>query len=368
MRLSRSRRILFAAMTLVLALAGIEGIARVAEPRIVPSQRDLPLPAPMTPTQTGGDAWRRLTQAQRGAVPMREDERTGWSLPPSSVRMDGDLWIRVNALGLRGPEAGPKVEGEQRLLSLGDSSIFGVGVEEKYLFTTAAAEVLAESWKRTVTPFVGGVPGYSSTQALENLRRVGGALQPDWVIIGCIWSDLYQNQDMATARRRQQIREPMRAFATWRVLRWWLSPWLASQKVRWVDGKQDIGTLDDEGYPPRTSLADYLKNLRGIVAEATKLGGRPAFWFCPLHWILTAFLLPKPYACTGRHCSRWPPRAGHPFWMGPPSSSRGPTCPSSPIRSIPTGRDTSFWARPWASCCPLRHLSRRFRRPHEWYC
>jgi lysophospholipase L1-like esterase len=281
MRLSRSRRILFAATTLVLALVGIEGIARVAEPRIVPTQRDLPLPAPMTPTQTGGDAWRRLTQAQRGAVPMREDERTGWSLPPSSVRMDGDLWIRVNALGLRGPEAGPKVEGEQRLLSLGDSSIFGVGVEEKYLFTTAAAEVLATAWQRTVTPFVGGVPGYSSTQALENLRRVGPALQPDWVIIGCIWSDLYQNQDMATARRRQQIREPMRAFATWRVLRWWLSPWLASQKVRWVDGKQDIGTLDDEGYPPRTSLADYLKNLRSIVAETTKLGGKPVFLILP---------------------------------------------------------------------------------------
>jgi hypothetical protein len=38
--------------------------------------------------------------------------------------------LRIDALGLRGPEIGARKPGERRLLALGDSMVFGLGVDE----------------------------------------------------------------------------------------------------------------------------------------------------------------------------------------------------------------------------------------------
>lgn len=158
---------------------------------------------------------------------------------------------------------------------------FWGGSRGKIRFSSVAAEDLQKSKGVPVTPFIGGVPGYDSGQALQTLRRVGESLKPGWVVIGSLWSDVFRNDDARRFANQQALRGPFRSLATWRILRWWLAPWLSSQKVKWVDSKVDIGTLDDEGHPPRTLLPQYLSHLRAMVSTARSLGAEPVFLVLP---------------------------------------------------------------------------------------
>jgi lysophospholipase L1-like esterase len=268
----------------VLVLLVLEGLARLAEPHLV-AERSIPLPAPRSPGVDDPQAFAQSLQADREAeglvVHLREDEAAGWSLPPSSVRKEGNIVVRVNALGLRGPEVAPKAPGELRLLSIGDSSIFGVEVEEKYVFSSVAADRIAAARSAPVTAFIGGVPGYDSAQSLTNLRKVGRAVLPDWVLVGCLWSDLYRTDDADRQRYRRELVGGFRGLALWRIARWELAPWLAAERVRWIDDLSDIGTLDGEGLPPRTALPAYAANLEAIVAEVGRVGARPLFVVLP---------------------------------------------------------------------------------------
>ena len=281
---SLSRRLMFSAITVTGCLLLLEGGFRLGETSLIPA-RSIPLPAPRAPgvadAQAFGQQLKEARQAAGIAVALVEDERAGWALAPSTVRKEGNIYVRINALGLRGPEVTAKAPGELRLLSVGDSSIFGIEVEEKYVFSTIAADDMAAALHTKVLPFIGGVPGYDSTQSLQNLQRVGAQVQPDWVIIGCLWSDVFRNDDNNQMRYRREVVGPMRYFATWRVLRWWLAPWLLSERVRWVDTPTDIGSSDGEGLPPRTPLPTYIKNLQALGAEARRLGGKPAYLMLP---------------------------------------------------------------------------------------
>lgn len=262
------RRILFSLVTLLISLILLEGLARLVEPSVVKS-RTIALPTP------GGE------KEMRHTVEMFEDDRGSWALPPSSSRREGNVWVRTNQYGLRGPQVEELKAGELRMLTLGDSSIFGVEVEEKYVFSSVAAEDLEKKLAVPVTPYIGGVPGYDSQQSLQTLQRFGPYLKLKWAVIGSLWSDVFRNDDARRYTQNQKIREPMRAFAIWRVLRWWLSPWLTAQKVKWVDQKTDIGSLENEGHPPRVILSDYLANLRAMVQKCKEMGVQPVFLVLP---------------------------------------------------------------------------------------
>jgi hypothetical protein len=62
-------------------------------------------------------------------------------------RAEYDNEIRINAAGLRGAELGPKTPGKERILVLGDSFVFGVGVEDTETFT-AGLDASAELRRR----------------------------------------------------------------------------------------------------------------------------------------------------------------------------------------------------------------------------
>ncbi|MDP2309565.1 MAG: GDSL-type esterase/lipase family protein [Pseudomonadota bacterium] len=303
-----------------MALVGVEGSARLVEPLVVPD-RTIPLPAPQSPGVASAQGFKNALEQRRRseglAVAMTEDESAGWALPPSTVRKEGNVTVRVNALGLRGPEVQPPAEGELRLLTLGDSSIFGVEVEEKYVFSSVAADRLREARGVPVTAYIGGVPGYDSTQSLANLRKVGPALSPTWVVIGCIWSDLYRTDDTTRGTYRREIVGPFRGLAAWRIARWQLAPWLASERVRWLDGVEDIGAFDGEGLAPRTSLAAYRRNLEAIVADTRKLGARPAFVLLPAPMDFDRTPLPVSIAAYRATMKKVADEAGAPLVDGP---------------------------------------------------
>ena len=57
-----------------------------------------------------------------------------------------------------------------------------------------AARQLEKEWGVTVTPIIGGTPGYTSIQSLHTLEDVGIVVRPDFIVIAALWSDLFQTE------------------------------------------------------------------------------------------------------------------------------------------------------------------------------
>jgi lysophospholipase L1-like esterase len=77
-----------------------------------------------------------------------------------------------------------KPKGTRRIVGIGDSTLFGLGVREQdaYLRQLEALCNDKSGWKVEVLNL--GVPGYNSAQELEMLRVRGMAYDPDLVILG----------------------------------------------------------------------------------------------------------------------------------------------------------------------------------------
>jgi hypothetical protein len=97
--------------------------------------------------------------------------------------------VRHNALGLRGPDVAlRKADGVRRVVVVGDSTIYGHGVEESETFARVL-EARLRARGIAVEVINGGTPAYSSLQTLRQARHVLAPLAPDVVVIGNMWSD-----------------------------------------------------------------------------------------------------------------------------------------------------------------------------------
>lgn len=119
----------------------------------------------------------------------------GWVLPPSSHSYTIDAPVSVNSLGLRDDElAFEKPAGERRILCLGDSFTFALGVRFEDLYVQQLERMLNE---RHAPPrfqaINAGVAGYNTRQELIYLRTDGLRLEPDLVTVGFYWNDLVHN-------------------------------------------------------------------------------------------------------------------------------------------------------------------------------
>jgi lysophospholipase L1-like esterase len=99
--------------------------------------------------------------------------------------------IHVDAAGLRGPEIGRAAASVTRVLVLGDSFTFGVGVAEEDAFPAALGRALARESGAAVEVLNGGVPGYNLFQETRALAIRVAALAPDFVVLGFLENDLY---------------------------------------------------------------------------------------------------------------------------------------------------------------------------------
>lgn len=93
--------------------------------------------------------------------------------------------VRINSLGLRGPEIPGKAAGEFRILLMGDSFVFGIGVsEDDTLAPRLERRLQADaSPGRRVHVINMGTVSYNTEQELRQLQEVGLALQPDLVLL-----------------------------------------------------------------------------------------------------------------------------------------------------------------------------------------
>ena len=286
---SLRRRLGFTALVSVVLLLGVEGLARALESSVLPFERHLPVAAPIVGL---GDfpeiraAVERLGDERPDwgtRIPLAEDPNLGWALAPNADFRSGGVDIRSDERGLRASDLPRFADDELRLLSLGDSSVFGTGVEAEEVFLSVARSVLARAWGRPVVAVNGGVPGFSSTQSLELGRQLVPAARPTWVVVANLWSDVYRrpesyrDQDRAAlASARSALRHSAAYRALWRLL----TPVLTARKVGYIDARDDIGEVGT-ARPCRVALPDYAANLAAIADLCAQLGARVAFLILP---------------------------------------------------------------------------------------
>jgi len=121
-----------------------------------------------------------LAEEQFGIT--RADPDLFWSLRPNLARSYRGHLLRTNGLGLRGPEPGPKLPGERRILLLGESTTFGFGVDEEDTYA-ARLRTLLDAQPGRFSVVNAGVPAYTLFQSTIYLKQRGLALAPDVVAI-----------------------------------------------------------------------------------------------------------------------------------------------------------------------------------------
>ena len=203
-----------------------------------------------------------------------------WVNAPGT-RDEQGVTVRINSLGLRGPEPTvPKPPGVRRLIVTGDSVVYGFGVAEDDLMTAIAGKALGvEAW-------AAAVPGYSTLQTLNLMQMSALKLDPNVVIIANLWSDLsvmgfadadvleahtsaspgtrWASQHSALFRRVQaMVHEPDPAAADARVVQWRARPNTGS------GGR-------------RVPIDDYAANLDQLVDLSMAAGAEVAFLELPI--------------------------------------------------------------------------------------
>lgn len=169
-RLGWAGRLGLAGLSLGVSLAVLEGGFRLLGPR--PLQ---PLSIYTTDAQLGY----RLRPGARAAGPRGES-------------------LVIGAGGLRGKEQ-LAVDGSreasrvppERVLFLGDSFVFGLGVEEEETLPAALERSLRAAGCAGVRVGNGGVPGYNLHQVREALSRALERTRPDLLIVGILENDLH---------------------------------------------------------------------------------------------------------------------------------------------------------------------------------
>lgn len=108
-----------------------------------------------------------------------------WSLKPNTVAKEAnDVTVHINAQGFRGEDMQPKQPNEYRILSLGESTTFGAGVEDDETYSFQLAESLNDSLSDVhVNVLNCGFSAYSSFQGLKYLELYGLSYKPDMVLV-----------------------------------------------------------------------------------------------------------------------------------------------------------------------------------------
>ncbi len=203
-----------------------------------------------------------------------------WEMVPGT-RTEMGATVSINSLGFRGPELTvPKPPGTRRVVVLGDSTVYGHGVEDAETFTSQLDADLGSS----VQVINLGTPGYSTAQSINLMTMRGWALEPDLVVIASLWSDnnfdsfvdktlLSERRDVGRARFPAAA-QALQASALYRWLDWHL------RLARRADEVETVGWMlgrTPTGGHRRVSVNDYAANLMALTDEAEARGAEVVF-------------------------------------------------------------------------------------------
>ncbi|MBU1651801.1 hypothetical protein KKA00_06250 [bacterium] len=119
-----------------------------------------------------------FTPINPGSFAHKPDEKVHW-------------WgfdIRIDSLGNR--QGIPATSPNLKILFLGDSMIFGLGLADHHTIPS-----LLQTELESTQVINAGVIGYDMQQYLYHLRRLTPYIKPDLVVIGICYNDLFPNED-----------------------------------------------------------------------------------------------------------------------------------------------------------------------------
>jgi lysophospholipase L1-like esterase len=136
-------------------------------------------------------------------------------LSPNYSGWYGGVPVKINRLGFRDPREYDlaKKPNTFRILVLGDSVTFGHGsiYESTYPYLL---EARLKQWRPEVDWQVWnlGVPGYNTSQELAYLKEVAPAYQPDLVVVGFFFNDVFDNFGPLTVSRMGRLSSRIKGF------------------------------------------------------------------------------------------------------------------------------------------------------------
>jgi hypothetical protein len=113
--------------------------------------------------------------------------------------MNGEPLVRINELGLRGPNFDETAK--HRILFLGDSFTFGSGVADDQSFVALLNHALGPS----VEVVNGGQPGFGMFQMETILKRLVFVVRPELVVV-VVWEYLLLRQPLPDKEREQLLK------------------------------------------------------------------------------------------------------------------------------------------------------------------
>lgn len=145
----------------------------------------------------------------------QHDDRLGWVHEPGAsgvyvgprpFPIEFQTPVTINSIGLRGPEVGPREEGEYRILVLGDSVVAGFEVAYQDTFCALLERHLRSRLGIPVRVINGGVRGYGTDQDYLYYTDAGRRLHPDLVIL--VYSSNDANDNITLHRVRRPFGKP----------------------------------------------------------------------------------------------------------------------------------------------------------------
>jgi lysophospholipase L1-like esterase len=174
---------------LALALALAEGLVRLLAPQVP------------TPLLAGFDP--------PGIV--RPDDRYGWTLTPGfrGTGLHGSE-ITISSLGFRDREYGPKRDDEVRILSLGDSFAFGMGVELEATYGRVLERRLQARFPSVrITVINTGTTGWSQPQMILAVADLRERLAPDLALATFVAGNDVAENAQFEERLVQRVKTPL---------------------------------------------------------------------------------------------------------------------------------------------------------------
>ena len=184
--------------------------------------------------------------------------------------LQAEVLTTINSMGLRGEETAiPKPDGVRRLMTTGDSSIFGFGVQDSEVFS----EVIAEALGDNVEAVNAATPGYSSYQTINLLRLRALDTEPDLIIVGNLWSDnnfdAFVDKDLLASYEGYatslvgKTRALLSTSAIFRVLDYRMRVRPAAERVGFGDTERILDQGNHIGFR-RVEINDYAANLERL--------------------------------------------------------------------------------------------------------
>lgn len=238
--------------------------------------RLVPPPDPTVPTGTPA----------AGTITLEGDPWLLWQLRPGDREEHGKR-VHVNRLGFRDRDRGRK--SGPRILTLGDSSVYGFGVADEEVFSARLELDLADGGPGIEVPGIevidGATPGWSTFQTLNMLEMRGWAFEPDLLVIGNLWSDnnfddFVDRELLASYNGFEQslgyaARGVLSHSALFRWLDWQLRVGPRQEQARKVGWS--MGGEGPKSGKRRVSINDYADNLDTLCARARQRGAGVLF-------------------------------------------------------------------------------------------